>query len=730
VAKGTANNIRLVKGPSLLDHALMLARKGFKVFPLIPNSKLPLIDDYPHRATTDEEQIRHWWVDPVLDLEQPYNIGISTNDLLVVDVDNKPPKNGTDEIRKLETLGFELSITYTQKTPSGGFHYVYNAPTRIKNSVSVLGAGIDTRGMGGYIVGAGSLIEGVVYETLIDKPVVDAPAWLLEKCQAAKDKPIPVETNTDYKVDQHQAADRAKEYLASIPPAQEGARNQAGFATAAKLKDLGCSPALTYNLMVNFWKCEPMLNGDEVSHVIHSAFKYGRDEAGSEAPEKQFTPIVETKEIHPFDKLNEHFAFITAGGGHHILWETTDPEGRFKLEHLNEQSFHRKFAHWTMTFGEKTVPVTRLWITDKRRREYRGLCFRPGRQAPKGFYNLWRGFQVEPLTKDETPTPTMRKSVDDFLAHAKENVCGNDEALYEWLIGYFAHLIQKPGEKPLCALVFRGGKGVGKNALIERVGSLLGSHFLLTSNRRYLTSNFNGHLENCLLFALDEAFWSGDKQAEGTLKDLITGKMHIIEHKGKESYSVENCTRVVIIGNEDWLVPASHDERRFAVFDVGPGRKQDKKFFLDMREGMEAGGYRLLLRFFLDFDLSKVDVNQAPDTEALHDQKVSSLDPFYQWWLQCLSDGNLGSEFSNEWAEAVDTTTFFSSYRSYFISRRIKNRFPDERSIGKMLKESLPSVQHTKRRTDGRTIWVYKLPDLETARSAWDKFIGRKAKWE
>jgi hypothetical protein len=93
------------------------------------------------------------------------------------------------------------------------------------------------------------------------------------------------------------------------------------------------------------------------------------------------------------------------------------------------------------------------------------------------------------------------------------------------------------------------------------------------------------------MFALDEAFWSGDKQAEGVLKDLITGRDHVIEHKGKEPYSVANKTRVVIIGNEDWLIPASHDERRFAFFDVGDGRKQDRAFFQSMREGMEAGGY-------------------------------------------------------------------------------------------------------------------------------------------
>ena len=36
---------------------------------------------------------------------------------------------------------------------------------------------------------------------------------------------------------------------------------------------------------------------------------------------------------------------------------------------------------------------------------------------------------------------------------------------------------------------------------------------------------------------------------------------------------------------------ATDDERRYAVFHLGEGRMQDRKFFHDMRVGMEQGGY-------------------------------------------------------------------------------------------------------------------------------------------
>jgi hypothetical protein len=344
-------------------------------------------------------------------------------------------------------------------------------------------------------------------------------------------------------------------------------------------------------------------------------------------------------------------------------------------------------------------------MKDKQRRTNDGLVFLPEQVAPPRFYNLWRGFAY-------TPAPVARHpALDAFLDHAKANLCGGDDALCRWLLAYCAHLIQRPWEKPLVALVFRGAKGTGKNAFIERVGALLGGHFLLTSNRRYLLGNFNGHLENCLLFALDEAFWSGDKQAEGALKDLITGREHVIEHKGKEPYAVANKTRVVIIGNEDWLVPASHDERRFAVFTVGDGRKQDRQFFQDMRVGMEEGGYPHLLRYLLDFDLSGIDLNAAPATRGLAEQKHHTLDPFHQWWFDCLEEGALIGSESSAWPLEQNCERFRAAFRRYVKERNIRSRVPEDRAIGRLLKACAPSVlkKRATRTEDGQP-YVYVIP--------------------
>ena len=346
----------------------------------------------------------------------------------------------------------------------------------------------------------------------------------------------------------------------------------------------------------------------------------------------------------------------------------------------------------------------------------------------KTYYNLWGDFAVKPWPDNEPVTKVAQSALDAFLSHARNNVCNGDEAQYRWLIGFFGHLIQKPEEKPLVAIVLKGPKGSGKNSLIETVGYLLGNHFLVTSNRRYLVGSFNGHLERLLFFCLDEAFWSGDKQAEGILKDMITGKEHVIEHKGKEPYTVNNLCRVAILGNEDWIVPASHDERRFFVLEVGDGRKQDNDFFQTMREGMEMGGYRLLLRFLKTYPLAGFNPNKPPRTGALLDQKHSSLPVEHEWWLESLGVGRLVcSDFGEGWPTRLSTERFRSALARYAKERNVRSRIPNEKALGKAIRKVLPQIDHKK--NSGNAGYDYVLPPLADCRAAWDKFIGHEEEW-
>jgi len=253
---------------------------------------------------------------------------------------------------------------------------------------------------------------------------------------------------------------------------------------------------------------------------------------------------------------------------------------------------------------------------------------------------------VQPAKDLNDGSEEARWALAAWREHLHENVCKGNAEYARWVTAFFAQMVQRPWEKPLVGLVLQGDKGVGKNALIEQgPHRLLGAHSLIVTDPRYLAGNFNGHLENLLLFTLDEAFWSGDKKVRGILQGLITGASHNIEHKGQEPYTVDNLLRVVVIGNDDWLVQASNAERRYSVLEVGNGRRQDRAFFERMRKGMDAGGDRLLLRYLLDFDLSGVEINKALDTDALREQKAYSRGLAEEFIDEMLEHAEVPGEF-------------------------------------------------------------------------------------
>jgi hypothetical protein len=80
--------------------ALWYARHGWRVFPVVPRKKLPLIKGWPQLATTDLEQVARWWRQ-----EPEANIGLACgpdSGLYVIDVDRHGEVDGEAALATLE----------------------------------------------------------------------------------------------------------------------------------------------------------------------------------------------------------------------------------------------------------------------------------------------------------------------------------------------------------------------------------------------------------------------------------------------------------------------------------------------------------------------------------------------------------------------------------------------------------------------------------------------------
>lgn len=710
---------------SKLSHALALAKRGFRVFPLCSNSKLPAIKDFPTEASSDPEKIRIWWTQ-----HSEFNIGISTNGLLALDVDVKNiEKNGLETLERLRKIGKVLPPTTTQTTATGGIHFIYATPQPVRNNASKIGPGLDIRGDGGYLVGGGSIVNGKEYR-IDSRSLNTTPQWLLEACGQARDEKPQAHIKIAG-VNEERAKARGSKYLSELPPVSAGSRNQEAYRVAAMLKDYGTSQEDTFILMMDEWKCEPPLELDELKAVVTSAYKYGKEAQGSAAPEAMFSApaVEEDKGRHPFEILNDEYAFVTMGSSHRIIQETTDEDNNPTVVHLNEETFHKKLASRKLQTGDaESKPLTRSWMTSSIRRSYDGIVFSPGLKIDPRFYNLWRGFSYKPLEKDEVPTEVMIEAVRKFEEHLFVNVCDSNVDHYNWVYGWFAHIIQKPWEKIGVALVMKGKKGVGKNILLDSVGNLFANHFMVTAQKRYLSGQFNSHMENLLLMVLNEAFWSGSKEELGILKNLITEPTITIERKGVDSYDTKSRLRLAVIGNEGWLVPASDDERRYAVFNIGEDRMQDTVFFTALREGMEAGGYRYLLTKLLAFDFSHINLREAPQTAGLLEQKERSLSPIEKLWYDYIYQGyvpGLGFDDGN-WLTEVDFQTFYNTMVNELKNRRHALWLGGNKEFMIEFNKFIPSAKLFKG-TDG--LIKLRLPPLDVCRNMWDKKLGATPEW-
>ena len=224
-------------------------------------------------------------------------------------------------------------------------------------------------------------------------------------------------------------------------------------------------------------------------------------------------------------------------------------------------------------------------------------------------------------------------------AHLWSVICSGNEEHYRWLIGWLAYCVQNPGKQAEVAVVLRGLKGTGKGMVGQMLMRIFRNHSLHITNSKHLVGNFNAHLVDALFLFLDEAFWAGDKQGEGTLKALITERTIMIEPKGVDAFQMPNRLKILMASNNDWVVPASADERRYFVLDVSDERKGDIAYFKALAAAIEGDELAALLDDLLEMDLSDFDHRNPPHTEGLNKQKLIGGDSLQKFWLDCLTAG-------------------------------------------------------------------------------------------
>lgn len=338
------------------------------------------------------------------------------------------------------------------------------------------------------------------------------------------------------------------------------------------------------------------------------------------------------------DEMNQTYCAVLDGGQFQIFMEDFDDAvGRHVWARLSREAFRHYLQDEKVplpdTASSKHPSKADFWLNSARRRKYRGIVMDPQRLPHNNDkLNLWQSWSVEPEVGDWS---LMEELIGEVL-------CDGNADAETYVRRWIAYMLQRPWETPEAAIAFRGSEGTGKGTLGRALMRIAGPHGLTVSSREQFAGRFNAHLRNCIFLFADEAIWPGDKEGEGIIKQLVTEPVISYEAKGKDITPGRNMVHIMLASNEDWIVPAGREARRFFVSDVSERRRNDHDFFGRLWEQMEGGGLAAMMHDMLSIDLDGWrPAKEIPQTAALGDQKVLSLDPASKFWLKVLTDGSL-----------------------------------------------------------------------------------------
>jgi Mesyanzhinovviridae DNA primase len=305
--------------------------------------------------------------------------------------------------------------------------------------------------------------------------------------------------------------------------------------------------------------------------------------------------------------MNQKHAIIENVGSKTMIasWEPSplDPM-RQMVVFQNKESFLLRYSNRYVTVNVpdgrggtrfETVSLGHWWLSHSDRLQFRGATFRPG--GPKvvnGCLNLWQGWGVEPRPGD---WGLIRE-------HIRVVLAGGNEEFADYIVRWIAWAIQNPGAPAEVALVLIGEKGAGKGMLVRCLERIFGAHTFQVTGREEVIGRFNGHLQDCVLFVADEAYWGGDKQCVGRLQGMITETTLPIERKGIDLIRVSNCLHVVMLAEPGWVIPAGRFERRYAAFAVRDLRRGDRAYFKALHNQIADGGAEAMM-----WDLQRLELD-------------------------------------------------------------------------------------------------------------------------
>jgi Bifunctional DNA primase/polymerase, N-terminal len=245
------------------DAALALAQRG-PVFPCAQD-KAPLVARGFHAATTDPAAIRDWWTRWPDAL-----IAVPTGEkFCVLDVDLKHP----DAERWYAENCSNIPFTRKHFTRSGGYHLLFVPDPRMRCTAGRIARGVDTRGVGGYIIWWPLHGFAVSHRALL----AAVPEFIIE-AQLPKPEPIAIKRALPHVSGRELARRKLCGLMRTIVDAHEGERNAITFWVGCRLAEMVAAGEISHGDAVGLGieaAAHAGLPRAEARSTLRSAFRRG-----------------------------------------------------------------------------------------------------------------------------------------------------------------------------------------------------------------------------------------------------------------------------------------------------------------------------------------------------------------------------------------------------------------------------------------------------------------------
>lgn len=304
-------------------------------------------------------------------------------------------------------------------------------------------------------------------------------------------------------------------------------------------------------------------------------------------------------------------------------------------------------------------PFVKLWLKDPYIRTYESVVFKPNQSLVPGEFNLFQGF------------PTNRRSGSiDVVSTLLYHLSGKQQDVFDYLQNYFAHLVQKPQEKPGICLVFMSEKqGAGKDTFLDFIGRILGQDYFYNTNdaENSVFGRFTSHLQKTLLLKMEEVDFETNKKNESRLLSLITAPFMSYEGKGKDAITLNDYKRIVMTTNKAVPVNIPDSDRRFVLIRCSEDHVGDIAYWnktyaeLEKPETLEA-----YYDFLASRDISNFQIRLKPNTDFYKEVK-QTLRPYHAAYFQNWVSAN-GDVLEEEDRSATEWLKDMNQNRKFVIT--------------------------------------------------------------